>query len=93
MINGALIRAARSLIGWSGKTLAERAHIGTATLQRIEQAQHTDCGQFRTIQRIEDTLTDAGIRFLEEPAGGIGVALSREKVQEILCRHMAKDAR
>lgn len=88
MINGALIRAARALLGWSGKTLAERANIGTATLQRIEQANHIDASQFRTIQKIQHTLAEAGIRFLEDASGDIGVALTREKSQELQRREI-----
>ena len=83
MINGALIRAARGLLGWSGKTLAERAHVGTATLQRIERASYVDCGQYGTIRKICDALMEEGIRFTEDTSGEIGLALTREKAREL----------
>lgn len=83
MINGALIKAARGLLGWSGKTLAQRAHIGTATLQRIERASYVDCGQYGTIRKIRDVLMEEGVRFTDETGGDIGVALTREKAQEL----------
>jgi transcriptional regulator with XRE-family HTH domain len=83
MINGALIRAARGLLGWSGKTLAQRANIGTATLQRIEHASYVDCGQYGTIRKIRDVLMEEGVRFTDESGGDIGVVLTREKAWEL----------
>ena len=71
--NGASIRGARGLLGWSAQTLAQRAHVGTATVQRIEHAKYSMCGQCRTIDKIERVLVEAGVRFTEGDAGEIGV--------------------
>ena len=76
MINGTLIRGARGLLGWSAKELAQRAHVGTATVQRIEQAKYRLYGQYRTIERIEHALVDGGVRFTEGVDGEIGVQIN-----------------
>ena len=75
MINGAMIRCAREMLGWSASTLAQRSHVGTATIQRIEAAKFAVYGQYRTINKIEHTLVDAGVRFSEGTAGEIGVQI------------------
>ena len=76
MINGILIRGARGLLGWSAKKLAQRAHVGTATVQRIEHSHDAAYGQRRTIDRIEHALVDGGVHFTEGPAGELGVQLT-----------------
>jgi transcriptional regulator with XRE-family HTH domain len=77
MINGMLIRAARGLLGWSAKELAQRADVGTATLQRIEHDNDSLHVQYRTIERIEHALVDSGVRFTEGVDGEIGVQINR----------------
>ena len=73
MINGTLIRGARGLLGLSAQALAQRAHVGTATVQRLENAKYAMCGQCRTIDKIERALVEAGVHFIEGCAGEIGV--------------------
>jgi transcriptional regulator with XRE-family HTH domain len=69
------IRAARGLLGWSQGKLAQRAGIGLATLQRIEQNEGELKGNFSTIIKIQKALEEAGIQFIETDAGEIGVIL------------------
>jgi len=78
MINGTLIRGARGLLGWSAKELAQRAHVGTATVQRIEHAKDLLYGQCRTIERIEHALVDGGVHFIEGADGEMGVQINPE---------------
>ena len=73
--NGAMIRGARGLLGWSAQTLAQRAHVGTATVQRIENSKDVMCGRCRTIDKIERALVEAGVCFTEGSAGEIGVQI------------------
>jgi len=75
MINGAQIRGARGLLGWSASLLAQRAHVGTATVQRIESAQYEIYGQSRSLDRIQHALAEAGVQFIEGAEGEIGVQL------------------
>jgi transcriptional regulator with XRE-family HTH domain len=47
------IRAARALLGWSQSTLARKAGVGLATLQRIEQSEGVVKGNFATVLKIQ----------------------------------------
>jgi transcriptional regulator with XRE-family HTH domain len=71
----AQIRAARALLGWSQNQLARRAGVGSATLQRIEQNKGILKGNFSTILKIQKALEQAGIHFIEDDGGEIGVRL------------------
>jgi transcriptional regulator with XRE-family HTH domain len=72
----AQIRAARALLGWSQTQLARNAGIGLATLQRIEQTEGVAKGNFSTILKIQKALEEAGIHFIEDGKGQIGVTLT-----------------
>jgi transcriptional regulator with XRE-family HTH domain len=62
MISGAQIRAARALLGWTAKDLAQKAKVGVSTVQRIQSALEA--------AGIEFTNGDVpGIRFHQKLAG------------------------
>ena len=71
----AQIRAARALLGWSQTQLARRAGLGLATLQRIERDEGIEKGKFSTVIKIQKALEQAGIHFIDDEAGEIGVRL------------------
>ena len=73
------IRAARALLGWSQSKLARSAGIGLATLQRIEQNEGVVKGNFSTVLKIQQVLEQAGIRFIDDESGEIGVRLHMAK--------------
>lgn len=73
MLTGDLIRAGRALLGWSSKTLAARANVGTATVLRIERGHHTPRGQGQTLEKIEAALREGGIHFVFDDSRGPGV--------------------
>ena len=79
MLQAAQIRAARALLGWRQQDLAKAAKIGLATLARIEQREGPAQGHVATILRIQGALQHAGVRFLEDDSGGIGVKLERKR--------------
>ena len=62
-------------MGWSQTELAQRAGVGLATLQRIEQNEGVVKGNFSTVIKIQRALEGAGIRFTEDDTGEIGVTL------------------
>ena len=73
-------RAARAFLAWRQEDLAKEAKVGLATIARIEQGQGAVQGNVSTIIRIQDALERAGIRFLDnEAGGGIGVRLITPK--------------
>jgi transcriptional regulator with XRE-family HTH domain len=73
------VRAARALLGWSQSKLARAAGVGLATLQRIEQSEGVVKGNFSTVVKIQKALEHAGIKFVDDEAGVIGVHLQRGK--------------
>jgi predicted transcriptional regulator len=77
MITGRQIRAARALLGWSQRRLAEKAVVSENALARLERGQVDS--RTSTVNNVEKVLRRAGIEFL--PAGGgrgEGVRLARE---------------
>ena len=77
MISGAQIRAARALLGMSASELAKRAGIGWATVQRFESVEGIPESRSGTLQRIKETLEEAGVIFLGDPVKSPGVQLRR----------------
>jgi len=68
-------RSPRPPWGWRQGDLAKASGIGLATIARIEQGKGVVQGNFSTIVKIQQTLERAGISFIDDPAGGIGVRL------------------
>ena len=61
-----MLRAARTLLGWSARELAERSGVHISTVQRLEQSEKQLRGNVRTIETVLRTLTNAGIEFANE---------------------------
>ena len=76
MVTGEQIRAARGLLGISGRALAEASGISYPTIQRLE-AHGTGKSGVATIVAIQDALENQGIQFLDtgDVSGGKGVSL------------------
>ena len=71
------MRAARGLVGWTAVDLAAASQVGVATIRRSE----VENGPVRmtpanaaTLQR---ALEEAGIEFLPENGGGVGVRMRK----------------
>lgn len=67
------VRAARALLRWDQKELADRSGVKLASVKRLETKPGPLAAQGRTIAMLETALEAAGIRFTAE--GGIGVHL------------------
>jgi Helix-turn-helix len=66
--------------GWRQEELAKASGIGTATIQRIEKSDGPIGGYVSTLMRIQSAFEQAGVRFLDNDAGGgIGVRLAAPK--------------
>uniref|UniRef100_UPI004043E951 PAS domain-containing protein n=1 Tax=Microvirga sp. G4-2 TaxID=3434467 RepID=UPI004043E951 len=55
------VRAARAIVGWSARELAEAAGVSLSTVRRIEEAQSHD---MRMLAAVRSTLEQAGVEFL-----------------------------
>lgn len=79
-MTGEQIRAARALLKWSAKKLADESGIGWATIQRLESKDGPLAGYADTHEAIRKALEAQGIQFLEDGqvAAGPGVAVRGE---------------
>src|SRR5258707_3858835 len=75
MITGAQIRMARGYLRWSAKELGNRAGVAESTIKRMEQDEGFPVARGANIEAVYKALTDAGIVFLAENGGGVGVRL------------------
>ena len=78
-ISSGQVRAARGLLGWSQDQLVEASGVPKRTVARLE----TDEGepQRRTVEAIRAALEAAGIEFIPENGGGIGVRMRKSEQQ------------
>jgi transcriptional regulator with XRE-family HTH domain len=68
------LRMARAAAGWGVRELAEKAGVTANTISRIELG--ADAKQ-STIEAIQRALEDAGIVFIPENGGGVGVRIRK----------------
>lgn len=74
MVTSAQLRAARGLLNWTVRDLAEKSGVHRNTVTRIE----TDAtGAGHAIEAIRRALESAGVEFIAENGGGAGVRLRK----------------
>jgi PAS domain S-box-containing protein len=72
-LTGAQIRAARGILNWSVRDLAEKAKVSGSTIRRLEESDGPASPGEPTIEPIRQALQKAGIEFLFPPAGKPGL--------------------
>ena len=75
MVTSAQLRAARGLLNWTVRDLAEKAGVHRNTVTRIE-TDATSAGH--AIETIRSALEAAGVEFIPENGGGAGVRLRKK---------------
>jgi len=79
MISSAQMRAARALLGWDQRQLAEAAGLSLPTIQRMEASDGQVRGNVDSLMKVVEALENAGVELIAEgaasPAGGRGVRL------------------
>ena len=73
MITSGQIKAARGLIGWTARHLAEKAEIGFSTLIRLESEEGVPSSHVKTFKKLKKAFEKAGIEFIGSPESGAGV--------------------
>ncbi|HBD91547.1 MAG TPA: transcriptional regulator [Gemmobacter sp.] len=68
------IRAARALIGMTQAELAEASGVSLPTIKRIETGADA---KVSTVEALRSALATAGVEFLPENGGGVGVRLKK----------------
>lgn len=73
MITSDQIRAARALLRWSGKDLAEKSGVGFSTVMKMESDSGVPNSNFKTFEALRKAFEDAGIEFIGSPDSQAGV--------------------
>ncbi|MFO1138335.1 MAG: helix-turn-helix transcriptional regulator [Paracoccus sp. (in: a-proteobacteria)] len=74
MVTSAQIRAARGLLNWTVRDLAERSGVHRNTISRVETE---TTGPGHSLAAIRAALEAAGVEFIPEDGGGVGVRLKK----------------
>ncbi|ANL55072.1 hypothetical protein AMC82_CH03914 [Rhizobium phaseoli] len=80
MITSEQIRAARALLRWEQKDLAEASSVSLPSIKRLEGQPGALSAQSRTIEALKRALEEAGVVFQaagETVGGGPGVRMSK----------------
>ncbi|MGY8685010.1 helix-turn-helix domain-containing protein [Bradyrhizobium sp. UFLA05-153] len=73
MITPEQCRAARGLLDWSQQRLADEAQVGIVTVRQLEAGFNQP--RRATLIVVRRTLEAAGVEFIDENGGGVGVRL------------------
>jgi transcriptional regulator with XRE-family HTH domain len=74
MVSSRQIRAARSLLGWTQQTLADKSVVAVNSVRAVER--DLPYPKSETVEAIKGALRRAGIVFLPEDNMGEGVRLN-----------------
>ena len=75
MITPRQIRAARGLLGWSQRELADKAIVSVNAVNRLERGQVDS--RLSTLAAVEKALIKGGVEFISAGDKGEGVRLSK----------------
>ena len=73
MITSAQIRAARGLLNWSRKDLAEKSGVSFASMMRLESFDGVPSSNVKTLDALKKAFEDAGVEFTGAPDSKAGV--------------------
>ena len=73
MITSAQIRAARGILDWSRRDLANISGISFASMMRLESFDGVPASNFKTLVAIKKAFEEAGVEFIGTPEKGAGV--------------------
>jgi transcriptional regulator with XRE-family HTH domain len=73
LITSDQIRAARALLKWSGKDLAEKSGVGFSTIMKMESEPGVPNSNFKTFEAIRKAFEEAGVEFTGSPDAQAGV--------------------
>jgi transcriptional regulator with XRE-family HTH domain len=73
------VRAARMLLRWEQKDLADASGVSLPSIKRLETLRGELAAQGRTIEAIAQALEKAGVEIIPENGGGAGVRLAKRQ--------------
>lgn len=71
------VRAARALLRWDQKTLADKSKVSVPTIKRLEPLSGPLKANRVTCDALQRALEQAGVEFISENGGGVGVRLTQ----------------
>ncbi|MFL9828645.1 helix-turn-helix domain-containing protein [Rhodoplanes sp. SY1] len=71
------LKAARALLGWSQSDLAHHSGVSEPTIARLESEDGELGGRANTADKIQTAIETAGVEFIPENGGGLGVRLKK----------------
>ena len=77
MLSSDQIRGARAILRLSQADLAKAASVSLETIKRLEAMDGELKVRLDTLTRIKEALEKAGIEFIPENGGGVGVRLAK----------------
>ena len=77
LITGSQLRAARALVRWSAEDLANRSRVAVATVTHAEDEDGPVSVTAADAQAFRRALEGAGVEFITENGGGVGVRFAR----------------
>ncbi len=79
VLSAAQMKAARALLGWDQRQLAEASGVSLPTIRRMEASEHNVRGNVDTLVKVVEAFERAGLVLIAEGApsdgGGRGVRL------------------
>jgi hypothetical protein len=78
-ISSAQLRAARAMLRWSALDLAAASKVGVATIRRVEVVDGEIPVTAANEAAIRHALELAGIEFIEENGGGLGIRFRKRR--------------
>lgn len=79
MITASQMRAARAMLGWDQRELAERTGLSLPTIQRMEASEDVIRGNVDSLMKLIAGLEEAGVELIgpgaKSSGGGRGVRL------------------
>ena len=78
MISSGQIKAARALLGWKGRDLADKSGVGITTLRRYEAQDGIPNANKFVLKAIKSCLEEAGVVFSGDPVKDPGVLLNQK---------------
>jgi predicted transcriptional regulator len=78
-VSSEVIRAARALLRWEQRDLANASSVSLPTIKRLESKAGTLGAHTSTMSALTKALEAAGIEFINENGGGPGVRLRKRQ--------------
>lgn len=79
MLSSEQVRAARMLLRWEQRDLAERSGISLPTIKRLEAKPGSISAYDSTLSAIRTALEAAGVIFIDQNGEGPGVRLRKDR--------------